>query len=329
MFSTKTRCDRVRKTHGVASRPAALSALILTTLLLTKFTVPVTAAEYTMTTVSIDPKDAGSIEKAKKGYVERFVITTPDSSYFKLNVKVDEMALRNMTEFNLGLEVNRVYNNTSEIVNYTQDYCSWLDTQMKRQKLAVKLMDGSYTKPDSTVYSHYYYVAGDKPKARVVLKLTSMSKPFIKEYNLPFEITPYEQRSPVTFILEKRKTRDKEEVDHFEVYDRIGDNHVIIGAAVWQEMGNNREPGFELAFSHNHQKSQVNYLKSTVKEMVANAKKGGPKVIVAQECAKLKKDDFWVNVSLVAEDKPLVRVEVKMPTDGKPVIKEYPMPFTL
>jgi hypothetical protein len=74
------------------------------------------------------------------------------------------------------------------IVNYEPLHVErWAYAAKKAQQAEFLITDSSWTVYEDTYIKHYL-VTGDKPKAKIEVKVRSKDAPIVKEYDLPFAI---------------------------------------------------------------------------------------------------------------------------------------------
>ncbi len=117
----------------------------------------------------------------------------------------------------------------------------------------------------------------------------------------------------------------KSKVDEWEVKDLEDNSTIRVYVEHNSEMGNKEVPGLQVT-SMGH---ITNYEPLHVERWVYAAKKAGQKEFLIADTSWTYYEDTYIKNLLVIGETLKARVEVKVRSSDKPVIKEYELPFNL
>jgi hypothetical protein len=114
-------------------------------------------------------------------------------------------------------------------------------------------------------------------------------------------------------------------LDEFQVRDLEDNSTITIIVEHHTEIGNRSQPGLMVRFMG----QVVNYEPCHVERWAYQATKAKQDVYLLQDYSWMVHADQYVKHSLVLGDKLKARVEVKVRSKSKPVVKEYELPFAV
>ncbi len=140
-------------------------------------------------------------------------------------------------------------------------------------------------------------------------------------------------KQPFLFInYTKRKNvmaNIKTKIDEWEMKD-LEDNGVLkIYVEHNTEMGNKGVPGIQVWYTIAGSSSIVNYEPLHVERWAYQAKKQNAKEYLIEDHSWMQHSDTYIKNYLVVEKELKAKVEVKVRSNEKPIIKEYKLPFSL
>jgi hypothetical protein len=123
---------------------------------------------------------------------------------------------------------------------------------------------------------------------------------------------------------EKQMANNITILDTIEVTDLEDNSKLTVVVRSCTELGNNNLPGLQVLYMG----YIVNLEPLHVQRWAYQARKAGKDVFLLEDSWNVHQDQYIRN-SLVLGNPLKVRVEVKTRSKSKPVVKEYPLPFTV
>ena len=114
-------------------------------------------------------------------------------------------------------------------------------------------------------------------------------------------------------------------LDTIEVTDLEDNSKLTVVIQACTELGNNGVPGLQVRYMG----YIVNLEPLIVARWAYQARKAGKDVLLLEDNSWNVHPDQYIRNSLVLGNPLKVRVEVKTRSKSKPVVKEYPLPFTV
>ena len=114
-------------------------------------------------------------------------------------------------------------------------------------------------------------------------------------------------------------------LDTIEVVDLEDNSKLTVVIQACTELGNNGVPGLQVRYLG----YVVNLEPLIVARWAYQARKAGKDVYLLEDNSWNVHPDQYIRNSLVLGDPLKVRVEVKTRSKSKPVVKEYPLPFSV
>jgi hypothetical protein len=114
-------------------------------------------------------------------------------------------------------------------------------------------------------------------------------------------------------------------LDTIEVTDLEDNSKLTVFVQSCTELGNNNQPGLQVLYMG----YTVNYEPLHVQRWAYQARKAGKDVLFLEDYSWNAHQDQYIRNSLVLGNPLKARVEVKTRSKSKPVVKEYPLPFTV
>jgi hypothetical protein len=114
-------------------------------------------------------------------------------------------------------------------------------------------------------------------------------------------------------------------LDTIEVTDLEDNSKLTVVVQSCGEMGNKGVPGLQLVYMGYF----VNFEPLAVERWAYAARKAGKDVLLLEDYSWNVHPDQYIRNSLVLRTPLKARVEVKTRSKAKPVVKEYPLPFTI
>ena len=117
----------------------------------------------------------------------------------------------------------------------------------------------------------------------------------------------------------------KTTIDEWEVKDLEDNSRISVYVSHQTEMGNNSLPGIQVVCAG----KIVNYEPLHVERWLYAAKKAKQSAYLLEDGSWTVYDDTYIKQFLVAGDPLMARIEIKVRSKDKPVIKEYALPFAV
>lgn len=114
-------------------------------------------------------------------------------------------------------------------------------------------------------------------------------------------------------------------LESFEVKDLEDNSMIRVLVEHCTEVGNEGKPGIQVHYMGNI----VCFEPLMAARLAYQARKAGKTELLLEDRSWLVHQDQFVKLFLVLDGKPQVRVEVKTRSKSKPVVKTYPLPFSL
>ena len=114
-------------------------------------------------------------------------------------------------------------------------------------------------------------------------------------------------------------------IDEWEVRDLEDNSKIRVFVEHNSEMGNQSLPGLQVQVMG----KLVNYEPLHVERWAYAAKKANQKEYLIEDGSWTAHADTYVKTLLIVEEKLKAKIEVKVRSNEKPVVKEYELPFTL
>jgi hypothetical protein len=114
-------------------------------------------------------------------------------------------------------------------------------------------------------------------------------------------------------------------LDTIEVTDLEDNSKLTVVVLACTELGNNSVPGLQVTYMG----YTVNLEPLHVQRWAYQARKAGKEVYLLEDNSWNVHPDQYIRNSLVLGNPLKVRVEIKTRSKSKPVVKEYPLPFTV
>ncbi|MBL9076192.1 MAG: hypothetical protein JNL08_01730 [Planctomycetes bacterium] len=114
-------------------------------------------------------------------------------------------------------------------------------------------------------------------------------------------------------------------LESFEVKDLEDNSMIRVLVEHCTEVGNEGKPGIQVHYMGNI----VCFEPLMAARLAYQARKAGNTELLLEDRSWLVHQDQFVKLFLVLDGKPQVRVEVKTRSKSKPVVKTYPLPFSL
>lgn len=114
-------------------------------------------------------------------------------------------------------------------------------------------------------------------------------------------------------------------VEVFEVQDLEDGSVIRVAVEHCTEVGNAGKPGLQVLYMGNI----VCFEPLMAAKLAYQAKKAGNGEVLLEDRSWVVHQDQFVKLFLVLGSAPQVRVEVKTRSKSKPVVKTYPLPFSL
>ena len=121
----------------------------------------------------------------------------------------------------------------------------------------------------------------------------------------------------------------KTKIDEWEVRDLEDNGLLRIYVEHNTEMGNRGVPGIQVWYTIAGGTSIVNYEPLHVERWAYQARKQQTDEYLITDHSWINHEDTYIKNYLVIGEKPKARVEVKVRSKAKPIIKEYDLPFSL
>jgi len=117
----------------------------------------------------------------------------------------------------------------------------------------------------------------------------------------------------------------KTSIDEWEVKDLEDNSTISVSVLNNTEMGNASQPGIQIFCGG----KITNYDATHAEKWAYNAFKQKKSEWLIEEVSWMVYEDTYIKQSLVLGEKLTAKIEVKVRSKQKPVVKEYELPFTL
>ncbi|MDO6435206.1 hypothetical protein Q4E93_31610 [Flavitalea sp. BT771] len=117
----------------------------------------------------------------------------------------------------------------------------------------------------------------------------------------------------------------KTQVDAWEVTDLADNSTITVSVFSNTEMGNRSRPGIQIIC----QGKIANYEPLSAERWAYQAAQEKKNEHLVEEASWTEYEDTYIRQWLVLGEKPKAKIEVKVRSKQKPVVKEYDLPFTL